>query len=62
MIAVDTLPRHPSGRDARVEGALQHLLRQLRFGRKGPLRWYPCALASCLIVGPFFRHIEVTIQ
>ena len=33
ILSLDALPRHPGGRDARVEGALEHLLRQLWFGR-----------------------------
>jgi hypothetical protein len=39
MIAIDTITRHPGRWDACVEGALQHLLRQLRLGRKEALRW-----------------------
>ena len=62
VIPIDAIPRHPGGRDARIEGALQHLLRQLWFGRKDTLRRDPCALAACLVVGPFFGHIEVTIK
>src|SRR5262249_8467926 len=62
MIPIDAIPCHPSGWDARVEGALEPLLRQLGFGRKGILRWYPGARAAALVVGPCFGHIEVTIK
>src|SRR5437867_2305520 len=41
ILPIDTLPRDPSGWDALVEGALQHLLRQLGLGGKGALLWHP---------------------
>jgi hypothetical protein len=36
-----------------VKGPLQHLLRQLRLGRKAALRGKACALAARGVVGPF---------
>src|SRR5713101_555517 len=62
IIAIDTLPRHPGGGHARVEGALQHLPCQLRLGREGPLWRNPRALTALLVVGPLLGQIEFTIK
>src|SRR5262245_54862801 len=62
IITIDAIPRPPGGWDPRAEGAPAHLLRQLRCGRKGMLRWHPGPRAAALVVGPFLGHIEVTIK
>jgi hypothetical protein len=62
IIPIDTLPCHPGGGDTCVEGAFQHLLRELWLGRKGALRRNPRALAACDVVGPLFGEIEFTIE
>jgi hypothetical protein len=62
VVPIDTIPCHPGGGDARVEGALQHLLRQLRLSRKEELRGNPRALAARCVVGPLFGEIEFTIE
>ena len=45
-----------------VKGPLQHLLRQLRLGRKEALGGNACALAARFVVGPFFGEIQLTIE
>jgi hypothetical protein len=45
-----------------VKGTLQHLLRQLRLGRKEALRGNACTLAARCVVGPFLGEIELTIE
>ena len=62
MIPIDAIPRHPGGRDARVEGTFQHLPRQLRLGRTYALLRNPRALASRLVACPLVGQIEFTIK
>src|SRR5712691_9082627 len=62
IIPIDTITRHPGSWDARVEGALQHLLRQLRLGREGTLHRNPRALTARCVVGPLFGEIEFPIE
>ena len=62
MLPIDALPRHPGGRDARVAGALQPLLRQRWCGRTGTRRGHPGALAAALVLAPCFGHLEGTIK
>ncbi len=62
IISIDTIPRHPGSWNARVEGALEHLLRQLRLGGKGALLRNPRALAARCVVGPRFGEREFTIE
>jgi len=45
-----------------VKGTLQHLLRQLRLGRKEALRGNAGALAARGVVGPFCGEIEFPIK
>ncbi len=62
IVPLPTLPRDPGGWNARVAGALQHLLRQLGLGRTGALRRHPRALATRFLGGPLFGERECTIQ
>jgi hypothetical protein len=45
-----------------VKGPLQHLLRELRLGRKEALGGNACALAARYVVSPFFGEIDLTIE
>src|SRR5882724_858663 len=62
VVPIDTLPCHPGGGDARVEGALQHLLRSRWLGRQETLRGNPRALAARWVVGPLLGERACTIE
>src|SRR5262245_18862856 len=62
IIAIDAIAGHPRGGHTRLEGALEHLTRQLRFGGKKLLGWYPSVLATCTVICPGFRQIEGAIK
>jgi len=62
IVPLDTLSCHPRGWDARVQGTLEPLLRQLRRGRQEALRWHPRTLAARGVVGPLCGEREGPIE
>ena len=62
MVPIDTLPCDPGSWDARIDGALQHLLPQLWLGRKEALRWHPRALVARCVSGPLCGEIAFPIE
>src|SRR5512140_1788167 len=55
---IDAIARHPTERHASRKGALDHLDRKLRLGRKADVVRHICGLQANRIVGPALRQIE----
>src|SRR6266540_2350870 len=62
IVAVDTIARDPGQHYASTQRALQHLPRQRRFGRKGPLVGNTGSSTALAILGPFLWQIELAIN
>src|SRR5262249_34475347 len=58
----DTIARHPGQHYARLERALQHLLRQSPFGSKSTVVGNARAATAVAILSPFFWQIELAIE
>jgi hypothetical protein len=58
----DAIGRNPSERHASRKGALDHLGRKLKFGRKADVARHVCGLQASRIVGPALRQIERAID
>src|SRR6476660_8754233 len=59
---IDAIARNPTERHASRKGALDHLDRKLRLGRKADVVRHICGLQANRIVGPALRQIERPID
>src|SRR6202046_5885627 len=59
---IDAIGRNPTERHASRKGALDHLDRKLRLGRKADVVRHRCGLQASRIVGPALRQIERPID
>ena len=59
---IDAIARNPTERHASRKGALDHLDRKLRLGRKADVVRHICGLQASRIVGPALRQIERPID
>ncbi len=62
IILVDAVAGDPAGEHAGRERPLQHLLGQLRLGRKPTILRDPRLLTASGVVGPFFGQVEFAVQ
>ena len=60
--AIDAIGRNPAERHASRKGALDHLGRKLRLGRKADVARHVCGLQASRIVGPALRQIQRAID
>src|SRR4029077_9409804 len=59
---IDAIARNPTERRASRKGALDHLDRKLRLGRKADVVRHRCVVQASRIVGPALRQIERPID